>query len=93
VLKYANGLQPLKAGETVRILVFKILAGRTFHCTGKEMGCEPKPDYDSHMSVHGLEWYLPLEGQSYPAFVLDIKAVKLTGDGTADDGDSDGGCL
>jgi hypothetical protein len=37
------------------------------------------------MSPHDLEWYLPLEGQSCPAFVLTIKAIKLVGNGTADD--------
>ena len=86
VLKYSNGLKPLRAGETVRIIMLKVLPGRTHRCTGKEMGCDPKPGFDCHMSVHGLEWYLPLEGQSCPAFVLDVKAVELTGPGTADDG-------
>ena len=86
VLKYSNGLRPLAVGETVRVVMLKVLPGRAYHCGGIDMGCDPKPGFDSHMSVHGLEWYLPLEGQSCPAFVLDVMAVAQTGDGTPDDG-------
>ena len=86
VLKYSNGGQPLSAGDEVRVVVFKVLPGRVYKCTAVEMGCAPKTnDHDSHMSPHDLEWYLPLEGQSCPSFVLTIKAVPLVGTGTADD--------
>ena len=89
VLKYAKRpLAPLSVGEEVRIIVLKVLPGKTYLCAGTETGCDPKPGYDCHMSPHGLEWYLPMEGQSCPAFVLSIKAVNLTGDGAEDDGAS-----
>ena len=66
--------------------VFKVQPGRVYKCKAVEMGCAPKTDdHDSHMSPHDLEWYLPLEGQSCPSFVLTIKAVPLVGTGTADD--------
>ena len=86
VLKYSNGMSPLSAGDEVRVVVFKVLPGRVYKCKAVEMGCAPKTDdHDSHMSPHDLEWYLPLEGQSCPSFVLTIKAVPLVGTGTADD--------
>jgi serine/threonine protein kinase len=85
VLKYSNGLTPLPEDKSVDIIIFKVLPGKVYQCQGVEMGCRPKEGYDCHMSPHLLEWYLPLEGQSCPAFVLTIKAVKLVGDGAGDD--------
>ena len=85
VLKYSNSMVPLSVGDEVRVLVFKVLPGKVYKCAGTETGCAPKEGFDSHMSPHDLEWYLPLEGQSCPAFVLTIKAIKLVGNGTADD--------
>ena len=85
VLKYSNGMSPLAEGEQVDILVFKVLPGKVYQCHGVEMGCRPKDGYDCHMSPHQLEWYLPLEGQCCPAYVLTIKAVKLVGNGAGDD--------
>jgi len=87
VLKYSKRpIAPLAEGEEVDIVVFKVLPGRAYQCHGVEMGCRPKEGFDCHVSPHLLEWYLPLEGQSCPAFVLTIKAVKLVGNGTGDDG-------
>jgi hypothetical protein len=86
VLKYSNLLWPVESGQTVKIILFKVLPGRVFHCNQVEMGREPEPDHDSHESPHSLEWYLPLDGQSCPIAVLTIKAVdRLRGFG--DDGD------
>ena len=86
VLKYSKRpIDPLAEGEEVDIIVFKVLPGRVYQCHGVEMGCRPKEGFDCHRSPHLLEWYLPLEGQSCPAFVLTIKAVKLVGDGAGDD--------
>ena len=56
-----------------------------YRCAGTETGCAPKEGFDAHRSPHALEWYLPLEGQSCPAFVLTIRAVELVGTGIQDD--------
>jgi serine/threonine protein kinase len=86
VLKYSNGLLPLEVGGEVRVVALRVLPGKVYRCAGVEVGCAPKtPAFDSHESPHGLEWYLPLEGQSCPVFVLTVRAVELVGTGTADD--------
>jgi hypothetical protein len=86
VLKYSNHLLPLQSGDTVKIVLFKVLPGRVFHCDKVEMGRKLEPDHDSHESPHSLEWYLPLKGQSCPIAVLTIKAEDKRGD-FGDDGD------
>jgi serine/threonine protein kinase len=86
VLKYSNHLLPLQSGDTVKIILFKVLPGRVFHCDKVEMGRKLEPDHDSHESPHSLEWYLPLKGQSCPIAVLTIKAEDKRGD-FGDDGD------
>ena len=88
VLKYSNALLPVASGQTVKIILYKVLPGRVFHCNQVEMGREPEPGHDSHESPHSLEWYLPLEGQCCPIAVLTIKAEdRCTNQGgdTADD--------
>jgi hypothetical protein len=79
VLKYSNHLLPLQSEGTVKIVLFKVLPGRVFHCSQVEEGRQPEPGYDSHESPHNLEWYLPLDGQSCPVAVLTIKAVDRCG--------------
>jgi hypothetical protein len=86
VLKYSNHLWPVKSGQSVQIILFKVLPGRVFHCDRVEEGRQPEPDFDSHESPHSLEWYLPLEGQSCPVAVLTIKAEDRRGD-FGNDGD------
>ena len=75
-LKYCNAGVPLELGQEVQLLMYKVLPGKTFRFEGVDTGCAPKEGYDSHMSPGLLEWYLPLKGQSCPAFVLTVKAVR-----------------
>ena len=86
VLKYSNLGVPVESGQTVHIILFKVLPGRVFHCDKVEMGRRPKPAFDSHESPHSLEWYLPLDGQSCPIAVLTIKAEDVGRRDFGDDG-------
>merc|ERR1712232_1079510 len=75
-LKYSHGQKPLAIGDEVRIMVFKVLPGRVYHCNAVTLGLHPVNGFDSHESPHHLEWYLPMEGQSCPLFVLKVKAME-----------------
>jgi hypothetical protein len=87
VLNYSNYPNPVASGQTVKIILFKVLPGRVYHCDKVEMGRQPEPGYDSHESPHSLEWYLPLDGQSCPVAVLTIKAEDRCTDGGGDKAD------
>ena len=84
VLKYANDNQPLQSGATARVIMFKVLPGKVYHCDLVEMGRALEDGHDSHESPHSLEWYLPLDGQSCPMAVLTIQAEDRCGAGGGD---------
>ena len=69
---------------SAKIVMFKVLPGKVYHCERVEMGRQLEDGHDSHESPHSLEWWLPLEGQSCPMAVLTVRAHDRAPDGGGD---------
>jgi len=78
VLKYSNSLEPLSAGETVKIIMFQLCAGRSLHLTKRQPGIMPTDGYDSHTSSNHQEFFLFNEDQCLPVYVLTVRAFEFT---------------
>eukprot|EP00727_Mastigamoeba_balamuthi_P008151 m51a1_g3957 hypothetical protein (1034) ;mRNA; r:350686-354109 len=65
----------LSEGDTVRIVMFKALPGRTCHMDQQSPGVLPQEGYDSHSSPHWTEWFLFDETQLCPTHVVEVTAV------------------
>jgi len=80
VLKYAtdepNRLEPLVPGQTTRVIMVKLLPGRSLHVQKITPNLKPTAGYDSHSSPQRLEWYLFNEDQVLPAYIITVKAIE-----------------
>uniref|UniRef100_A0A7S1IXK1 PARP n=1 Tax=Eutreptiella gymnastica TaxID=73025 RepID=A0A7S1IXK1_9EUGL len=74
-LKYANDGEPLDLGQTVKILNFKTLPGRSEHIKKLVGGVAPTHGFHSHSSPNHLEWYLFNEDQLCLEGIMTVKAV------------------
>jgi hypothetical protein len=54
-LQYSNRLDPLEPGETARLIMFDVIAGRNLHIPKAQIGMQPTAGYDSHYSANRLE--------------------------------------
>lgn len=79
-LKYSNGLSPLEIGQTAKVIMFRVVAGRSRHIPTRSPGLSPSDaasaGHHSHSSSNHQEWYLFDETQCCPAYVLNIRAIK-----------------
>eukprot|EP00727_Mastigamoeba_balamuthi_P001471 m51a1_g11320 hypothetical protein (613) ;mRNA; r:113578-116467 len=76
-LPYSNTEgRPLELDEAVRVVMFKVIPGRTLQVRQVAPHMKPSEGFDSHTSPKFLEWFLFDETQACPAYVLDIKAVR-----------------
>jgi len=75
VLKYSNGLRPLKEKESCKIVVFEIVPGNSKKIEQKTPGMLPTAGYDSHTSSADNEWYLFDERALRPIFIWEVQAV------------------
>jgi len=77
-LKYANQMDPLSVGDTCRVIMFRVLPGRSRHITAVTKGLKPSDSagFDSHLSPRRVEWYLFSEAQCCPTHILTIKAIE-----------------
>eukprot|EP00727_Mastigamoeba_balamuthi_P010396 m51a1_g598 hypothetical protein (783) ;mRNA; r:64378-70336 len=66
---------PLAEGDSVRIVMFKALPGRSMHMHSLAGSVLPTPGYDSHSSPEWLEWYLFDETQLCPQYVVELRAI------------------
>eukprot|EP00727_Mastigamoeba_balamuthi_P001643 m51a1_g11476 hypothetical protein (252) ;mRNA; f:3356-4295 len=89
-LQYANVIPaadgssiptPLAEGQTARIVMLKVLPGRSLHITKLAGAVQPTPGYDSHSSPTFSEWFLFDETQCCPTHVVEVQAIsnKRTG--------------
>eukprot|EP00727_Mastigamoeba_balamuthi_P001334 m51a1_g11198 hypothetical protein (1070) ;mRNA; r:7771-10980 len=76
---------PVAEGSVVRILMLKVLPGRSLQIAHLAPGIGPTPGYDSHSSPSFLEWFLFDETQACPTHVLEITAL-VNARTTANDG-------
>eukprot|EP01012_Entosiphon_sulcatum_P048594 TRINITY_DN6708_c0_g2_i2.p1 TRINITY_DN6708_c0_g2~~TRINITY_DN6708_c0_g2_i2.p1 ORF type:complete len:470 (+),score=89.07 TRINITY_DN6708_c0_g2_i2:455-1864(+) len=74
--KYANNQEPLEAGQTATVIMFRTLPGKSFHIKKLSGAIDPTPGYHSHSSPSFLEWYLFCEDQLLPEYLLTAKAVE-----------------
>eukprot|EP00727_Mastigamoeba_balamuthi_P003864 m51a1_g13475 hypothetical protein (205) ;mRNA; f:625-2754 len=68
-------------GQTARIVMLKVLPGRSLHMTELAGAVQPTPGYDSHSSPTFSEWFLFDETQCCPTHVIEVQAIsnKRTG--------------
>eukprot|EP00727_Mastigamoeba_balamuthi_P001332 m51a1_g11196 hypothetical protein (208) ;mRNA; r:4029-4652 len=76
---------PVAEGSVVRILMLKVLPGRSLQIAHLAPGIGPTPGYDSHSSPSFLEWFLFDETQACPTHVIEITAL-VNARTTANDG-------
>eukprot|EP00727_Mastigamoeba_balamuthi_P001645 m51a1_g11478 hypothetical protein (247) ;mRNA; r:7942-8751 len=83
-LQYSNAIPaangstiptPLREGQTARIVMFKVLPGRTLHMAELAGAVQPTPGYDSHSSPTFSEWFLFDETQCCPTHVVEVQAI------------------
>src|SRR5690348_520812 len=77
-LKYSNQLEALEPKDSVKIIMFRVLPGKSRHIEKRTPGLKPSdsPGYDSHSSSNHQEWYLFDEAQCCPAYVLTVRAFE-----------------
>eukprot|EP00727_Mastigamoeba_balamuthi_P001335 m51a1_g11199 hypothetical protein (1032) ;mRNA; r:12232-15327 len=76
---------PVAEGSVVRILMLKVLPGRSLQIAHLAPGIGPTPGYDSHSSPSFLEWFLFDETQACPTHVIEVTAL-VNARTTANDG-------
>jgi chaperonin cofactor prefoldin len=77
-LKYSNQLAPLRIGDVVKVIMFRLLPGRSRHIPKRTANLKPtdSPGYHSHSSSNHQEWYLFDESQCCPAYILTVRAIE-----------------
>eukprot|EP00727_Mastigamoeba_balamuthi_P012408 m51a1_g7790 hypothetical protein (119) ;mRNA; f:7055-7735 len=65
----------MRDGQVARIVMLKVLPGRSKRMEHMMGAVMPTPGYDSHSSPKNLEWYLFDETQCCPTHVIDVKAI------------------
>eukprot|EP00727_Mastigamoeba_balamuthi_P008526 m51a1_g4296 hypothetical protein (824) ;mRNA; r:419047-422247 len=65
----------LSEGDKVRIVMFKVLPGRTMHMESFVGAVGPTAGYDSHSSPQWSEWFFFDETQLCPTHVVEVKAI------------------
>lgn len=77
-LKYANDMAPLASDEVVRVVMMRVLPGRSRKIEQRTPALKPSDSvgFDSHLSPMGQEWYLFDEAQCVPAYVLTVRAFE-----------------
>ena len=74
----ASGRQvpvPVCEGDVARVVMFKVLPGRTRRLERALGPIPPTDGCDSHMSPSGIEWYFFDESQLCPTYVVDVRAI------------------
>ena len=57
--KYSNSLDALSPGESVKVVMMRVLPGRSRHIKQRTPGLKPSDSvgFDSHSSSNFQEWY------------------------------------
>eukprot|EP00727_Mastigamoeba_balamuthi_P002990 m51a1_g12689 putative protein kinase xa21 (547) ;mRNA; f:65-3349 len=83
-LQYSNNLPaadgsfiptPLGEGQTARIVMLKVLPGKSLHMSKLAGAVQPTPGFDSHSSPTFSEWFLFDETQCCPTHVIEVRAI------------------
>ncbi len=75
ILKYSNNLVPLDITDRVKVVQFKIFPGEFCHIPQKQLGIDPTPGYNSHLSPRKVEWYWFEESQCCPEYVSKLTQI------------------
>eukprot|EP00727_Mastigamoeba_balamuthi_P004359 m51a1_g13921 hypothetical protein (503) ;mRNA; f:815184-817066 len=67
---------PVAEGQNVKVVLFKVLPGRSLEVAKHAQGMQPTPGYDSHGSWS--QWFLFDETQAVPTHVIAVEAVENT---------------
>jgi hypothetical protein len=77
-LQYCNAQGcpcPVDENQLVRVIMLKVLPGKSCHIPKVNAGMHPTAGFDSHTSPNYIEWYLFDETQACPAYIIDVRAV------------------
>eukprot|EP00727_Mastigamoeba_balamuthi_P011417 m51a1_g6899 putative protein serine threonine (2757) ;mRNA; r:30336-39570 len=76
---------PCVEGDVVRVVMLKVVPGRTMHMERLVGSVGPSEGYDSHSSPEWAEWYFFDETQTCPTHVVEVQAI-VNNRTMADDG-------